>query len=682
MEIYNGIKLSGGGELGVGVGEEEWGSGEREVLEGFVTRTEGLVDLVVGRYGDEPVATSKEDNTNTRTNTHGPPPWLGNGESIRASDGVIFSGTGAVSRRSLITVSQWMETIFKEGSGAYGIGDNPNARPRHRRKRRRVVNESSSKKPTSSREDSQMRSAHGHGTDLRRRAMKNNATTPGIPAPLVGAVEQSLNDAVSKSQQRQESPNPKKEKIEEALDGGQTHAQPSLFGTDKMMKYLSLGYGSSWTLNPRGFSSENTDEQTPNAETISDNTQTNSINGQAKQDKDEAMGREAHLDHVDPTPEVSDDERTFVQRLEQSIGKFIIGLSGDLENADFDSDADEDENEMSNVSQKEQRIYLRTLMVEMTRHRLGDRASLDRSSSRASRDSAGSMRSTNDPKTSASASVDGAQPNISHEKLQVAIYVHQPFVFVFLFELHTPSLTIPSFYRNIHHQLGPLQTPLLRSTDPARVAGRMAGLMGNEHSTTVAQGGVESNNIYDVIYDPVKMTVRTTVPNIPIPGSLAAEGLASRSSTVTVSGSWYTLGIPIGNSIPSASQATPEKLVQSDWTRVDAINAHTQILNTWSATRNTSELERTVKTGRGWWVLWIKVPSNNNTQFKEAFIVRKAVGIARDARGGGSGRWLLKEQSRDGTGNDASNSATSAKGMSEGVGLDARKWVEGLMHLD
>ena len=52
MDIYGGIKLAAGGELGMGVGEEEWGSGEREVLEHFQSRTEGLVDLMVSRFGD------------------------------------------------------------------------------------------------------------------------------------------------------------------------------------------------------------------------------------------------------------------------------------------------------------------------------------------------------------------------------------------------------------------------------------------------------------------------------------------------------------------------------------------------------------------------------------------------------------------------------------------------------
>ena len=45
------------------------------------------------------------------------------------------------------------------------------------------------------------------------------------------------------------------------------------------------------------------------------------------------------LEELDPTPDVSDteeDEKSFVQRLEQSIGRFLVGLTGDLENTEFE----------------------------------------------------------------------------------------------------------------------------------------------------------------------------------------------------------------------------------------------------------------------------------------------------------------------------------------------------------
>lgn len=50
--VYRGINVAASGELGVGVGEEERGSGEREVLEGLVGRIEGLVDVVVSKFGE------------------------------------------------------------------------------------------------------------------------------------------------------------------------------------------------------------------------------------------------------------------------------------------------------------------------------------------------------------------------------------------------------------------------------------------------------------------------------------------------------------------------------------------------------------------------------------------------------------------------------------------------------
>ncbi|KAF2863941.1 hypothetical protein K470DRAFT_209514, partial [Piedraia hortae CBS 480.64] len=121
-ELLGGIKLGGGGELGFGVGEEDMGSAERAVLQDLVHRTEGLIDVVVSRFG-EAEASGKESL-----------PWLGSGRQPSSADGVVFCGVGAISRIDVGKMSLWIQQIFTDGELAYGIRQDPH---RERRKRRR-----------------------------------------------------------------------------------------------------------------------------------------------------------------------------------------------------------------------------------------------------------------------------------------------------------------------------------------------------------------------------------------------------------------------------------------------------------------------------------------------------------------------------------------------------------------
>lgn len=690
--IYNATKLSGGGELGIGVGEEEWGSGEREVLEGFIDRTEGLCDLIVGRYGlppasDRPTATVR--NTNQ---------WLGTGNDPAAADGLVFSGKGLLSKRSLCTVSQWMEAIFKLGEAAYGVGENPTARLRQRRNRPKTDRASSSESAKEQEIHPKAGSVKKKNKSLRKQAMENNAAPSGIPAPLVGQAERSLDQATAKVDSSVKVENGKL-KPSPLRNGSISESKNATVSTtDNMLKYLTLGYGSAWTLNPKGLKSAKLPDDKENRDTV-------------------PQAGDPGLQEVDPTPHVSEDEEPFVQKLEQSMGKFLIGLSGDLEQAEMDSD-DNVESDISSSASSDNRLFHRILNIELAHPRQQRPNTTIRANSKESAVSANSNSSkkggSEAPKTSAAASIDGPQPNISNAKVQVAVYVHQPFIFVFMFELHTPTLTMPAFYKGIHSQLGPLQKPLLKSTDPTRTAARIAEAIGEKSASSSSGENVQPDNpIYDLVFDPTKLTVRTSIPNVPVPGSLAAEGLTQKSNSfLSISGSWYTLGIPIG----TASDENPSNLVKSSWSRTEALNAHTQILNTFLATRSEREFEHTVKTARGWWVIWMKVlflnkrktskvePSMTDSasthasinsgstttqpfQPKEAFLVRKAadfrpnLSLQTRTISTGPGKWLLREQKRDVSGASAMGTAASAKGVSDGVGVDAQKWVEGLLTL-
>ena len=208
-------------------------------------------------------------------------------------------------------------------------------------------------------------------------------------------------------------------------------------------------------------------------------------------------------------------------------------------------------------------------------------------------------------------------------------------MFTFLFELQTPTLNYTSFYRSIHHQLGPLQRPLLRSTSPTNVFSRLYDTVFPRTVTPIDS----KQPIYDLVYDPLNMTLHTTIP-----------------------------------SIPEAGDAIMGKDHTTLWSRLDALNVHSQIVSTFTATRrHVSELERTAKTSRGWWIVWIRLPSGQSNLYREAFLVRKATDYVDDSA----------RKANFGFGRDVGSGWGSSAGkLAEGIGIDTRRYVEGLLSLN
>ena len=203
-----------------------------------------------------------------------------------------------------------------------------------------------------------------------------------------------------------------------------------------------------------------------------------------------------------------------------------------------------------------------------------------------------------------------------------------------------------SFYRSLHHQLGPLQRPLLSSTSPANVSQRLWDASATRSTTP----STNAQPIYDLVYDPSNLSIHTSIPNIPEPGTAAAEGLGSTNAS---------------------------------WTRIEALNVHSQILNTYIDTRrHASELERTCKTNRGWWVVWMRLPHspppNQSTEdiSREALLIRKASDYVAPA-----GRSISSRFGRDASGSSAASGWGAGK-LAEGIGIDTRRYIEGLLSLN
>jgi len=507
--LYGGIKIAACGELGMGVGEEERGSGEREVLEGFVGRIDGLVDVIVAKFGDDDEdSNGKADQP--RTVQWAPPPtapWLGSGNEPAAEDGVIFVGTGALSRKSLRDITHWMEDLYRWGPHAYGVVDNPTSNRRTRKSK---------------------------GKDKANMAAEDKQKARevyGLKTPGKSTAEEPPTESVAQKEQRRR-PRPSLRRRASSHNS----ASDSDSKSSTLMDYLKFGYGKHWSLGT-------TKEESP-----------------------------AILPTSDPDPAVSPlsadgaaDRRRIEEGIENSamypkkdsVGHYLIGLLGDIEEDDDSEEAPDHEEESPAHNS---RLLLRTLTVELEREedaRPEKEISIDLGSTdhdRRSFDHAGSEHTANS-KTSFE-----SQDRNKSKKLRVVVYVNKPFIFTLLFELRTDALALKGLYRSLHHQIGPLIKPLLAST---AFRASKPDIIGTAKDS--------STPIYDLQWDPKLLTIHSTIPNIPEPHLNYAR--------------------------------------EPSWTRLEAISTHIQILNTYiSTTMSPQQIERTSKTSRGWWVVWTRIP--------------------------------------------------------------------------
>ena len=592
VDVFGGLKLSSGGELGVGVGEEEWGSGEREVLEDLTRRTEGLVDLTVSRFGetaeDEPVMEHPAPHISPQNRER--TSWLGCGHLPEAHDGVIFGGIGAISRPALRDISAWVQQVYTYGEYAYGVRDNPHRQRTKRRKRNPPANRTAGSEPPQTANDKDLRKsvqkaeAQKLGTDdmpplppdprpqMHDRVASHDHATgspgtqvashPGIPPPIVTAAEQALNKATSKA--------------DKSMAGEQKHdesAEPTPMISDRWMKYLTFGL-SSGRSTPRNSQAKRPPAprrtSTSSSKTLKpsiseDNTRPVKEPSIAEQD-------ESSLDmkYVEPIPDgYTVAAQLAAQRQKENEGYFMIGYQGNLHEENSQRDKSQDDSIDEDDDNEQDRILLRTVQVATVSNdagpKQGDRG---RSRSASSSDTTSSARSS------------------KIERLRVLVYVRRPFIYTFLFEQHASPLQLSALYKDLHRHLIPLHKPMVSNTSVARVSSRIAAAHDDDPQSIDTRNPPYDippvSPVFDLVYDPLLFTVHTSIPNIPLPGTLAAEGIGTTSSGRN--------GPPI-------------------WTRIEGLNVHSQILNTLESTKNiTIETERTSKTTRGWWVVWMRIP--------------------------------------------------------------------------
>lgn len=556
VNVLGGIKLASSGELGMGVGEEDRGSGEREVLEGFVGRTEGLVDLVVSKFGGAEPDTEEEKKLkecHSQPGTIPRQPWLGTGAEPTSEDGAVFLGVGALSRKSLRDITHWMEDLYSWGSRAYGVRDNPTAT----RKSRKKTNKEKLKTAK------QASSSRGHEGSLPQATLqlrpgvdrKSTEEHPVSPTESQSTVTptQEVTDPHSKRRPKEKRP---------SLQRGRS-SQSSIRSVSntggKIFNYLKLGYGTHWSL------SGNTNK-------VSGDHGSKTI----KQD-DQLPTQLAHSPTQEPIPTkkteptYDDGSDSSPITYDDSAGHYLIGLIGDIENDETEI-REPDDITIDDCGDKgsNYRILLRTVTVELERE--GDarpEADISIDLGTADNERSHSSKHGGSEHTGTSHTSFESQDRNKAKKLRIVVYVNKPFIFTFLFELRTDALALMSLYKSLHYQLGPLQRPLLASTSRPLSRPDISATSTQEAKTP----------IYDLIWDSESLTITSTIPNIPEPADS-----------------------PISTTKPAP------------WSRIEALNTHLQLLNTFTATRSDrSELESTCKTNRSWWVVWTRIPDPDSS---------------------------------------------------------------------
>ena len=304
----------------MGVGEEEWGSSERDVLEDFARRTEGLIDVMVSRFGEASSLQQAKTSTDPKLlEVSEDEPWLGSGKSANAADGVVFSGLGDITRKSRRDLSQWVESIYGFGEHAYGVRENPTAgRKRRKRNLKSAAEEPAQKAPTSTQ----------RAKSPLPRSNSSSVLPPGIPPPIVKAAEKSLDKASAAV-----------DNAETGKDDAALEAKPmlaSLGDTETWVKYMTLGYGTAWG----GKRAVDEPATTASANVASDREPS-----------------PAAMRYIEPEPDIDHaEEKMKLQIRLENDGYFLVGLKGDLRDVDVENEDDE--------GNWNTRIPLRTIHLE------------------------------------------------------------------------------------------------------------------------------------------------------------------------------------------------------------------------------------------------------------------------------------------------------------------------------
>ncbi|KAL9052204.1 MAG: hypothetical protein Q9162_005529 [Coniocarpon cinnabarinum] len=597
-DAFTSSRLAAAGELGVGVGEEEWGSAERGFLEGVIEGTEGLVDLLVLRSDSrEQKEHNEKDSPSNGRRRH----------AKNLARGIVFLGSGALTPMSVVTLSEWMQHAADFPSTAYGVQESPSS-TRAKSQRKNTAKSQNLRRISHDQRSHSFSRRSSHTVDQQ----PSEQTRPAIPPSVVSVIEESLDKATADAEAAP--PSAARASLEKTATAPSN--RKSSYGD--WGKILKLGYGSSWGL----LGTQNPVPGSENASTRTDGA------GDA-----------------------------LTKKAVKNRGEFLIGLTGVLDEPSNAASETTDEHLDGN------RVSVRTIYTETY--------SPPDNAAEHSHPTNGDESKTRQPASE--------QRSKQKNRLRVLLYKDEPFLYALLFDTTTPSLAMTSFYHTLHRQFRALYKAMEATTSPQRVAERLV--------STNPERNFDSP-VYDLVFDTSNSSLRSSIPDIP--GTI--------------------------------DHLTGARDDSGPWTRLEALNVHTQALALLSeAHAHRGVHESSVRTQRDWWILWLQQrvssddiqsqepmsindeSSNDSFPRREAILIRKytkqaitqsqhhaevtsrqtSVGSAPQAFG--LSRFIGRNSSSgDSAPKDAPDSASSSQTgtMKDRVSVDPRRYVESLFNLN
>jgi hypothetical protein len=423
-------------------------------------------------------------------------------------------------------------------------------------------------------------------------------------------------------------------------------------GMDNMLSYLKLGYGTYWSL---GMSGAATNSDADDGSPKPTNTAT----------KENTSPRSS--------------------KRESNAGRFLVGLAEE-DNAPEQPDSPSQTNAGKS----------RTVTVELVA-RVGQRPE----------------PGPDAPETAVtdSSNQDGKTPNTA--ELCPVIYVHRPFIYILLFQpgsSTTISQPWSELSQSLHAQLSRLHKPLLTSTAyrPEKPIPAGGGGGGGEQT---------QSEIYDLVFDPLTLAIHSTIPNIPEPTDplappppisrppplwTRAEALSTHSQilnmyagtrrdlsmaerTCKTSRGWWV----VWNRSRNSSDGPPNDGDDDDDYDVRAAAAAETEGTATSTSHSNSTTSRSGSSGVGAGSAAAggdhDISSSDSSDrgaaagVKEIFLVRRASDHAGGVRGVSTSYYI---GGGGGAAGGAGGWADGASRLAQGIGVDTRRYIEGLLSLN